>query len=156
MTDEDLLATCLMSEAAGEPDEGKAAVAQVVLNRMARRYQSDGTIAGTVLHPSAFSGFSFDMIDGRYTRVVPLEPQETLRARMVGRAQSMAMHYTRQAVWPECFALAQAAVAGAPLLANPLLTEAVLYANLAISKPPWVHSVSFLAKIGAHSFYSDP
>jgi spore germination cell wall hydrolase CwlJ-like protein len=49
-----LLAVAVLDEARGEIPEGRAAVAQVILNRMRLRYQSDGTIAGTVLHPEAF------------------------------------------------------------------------------------------------------
>lgn len=45
-------------EAAGEPYEGKLAVAEVIRNRAEQKYQSDGTIAGTVLWPLQFSGWN--------------------------------------------------------------------------------------------------
>lgn len=156
MTDEDLVATIIASEAGGEPEAGKAAIAQVFFNRMRLHYQSDGTPVGTGLHPGAFSELMFAMVNGKYTRVVPLEPTATLHDRMMDRAQTMEQHYARQAVWPQCWALAQAVVAGEPLMIEPALTDAVLYVNLEISHPVWVSKVRFLAKIGAHSFFADP
>lgn len=48
----------IVQEASSEPFEGKVAVAEVIRNRMAARYQSDGTIVGTVLKPLQFSGWN--------------------------------------------------------------------------------------------------
>ena len=45
----------IFGEARGEPFEGQVAVANVIRNRTRLKYQSDGTIEGTVLHPLAFS-----------------------------------------------------------------------------------------------------
>jgi spore germination cell wall hydrolase CwlJ-like protein len=156
MTDAELLATCIYSEAANQSDEGKAAIAQVVSNRMRRHYQSDGTIAGTVLHPGAYSAFMFDFVNGAYTRVIATHPVDTLQDRMLARAQTMEAHYARQAVWPECLTLAEGVVSGNPILFNPLLNDAVLYVNLDISHPVWANKARFLAKVGAHSFFADP
>lgn len=50
-----LAALCIFAEARGEPFEGMVAVGSVLRNRMARRYQSDGTVPGTVFRPWAFS-----------------------------------------------------------------------------------------------------
>lgn len=50
-SDEALAALTVYLEARGESFAGKLAVAAVIRNRMERRYQSDGTIAGTVLRP---------------------------------------------------------------------------------------------------------
>jgi len=58
ISDDALAAVTIYQEAAGESFEGKVAVAEVIRNRMAFRYQSDGTVAGTVLHPFAFSGWN--------------------------------------------------------------------------------------------------
>lgn len=156
MTDAELLATCIYSEAGGQSDEGKAAVAQVVYNRMKRHYQSDGTLIGTVLHPGAFSAFMFDFVNGVYTRVVATQPIDTLQDRMLARAQTMEAHYARQAVWPECLTLADGVVSGKPIMLNPSLKDAVLYVNLDISHPVWANKARFLAKVGAHSFFADP
>lgn len=48
----------IYGEAAGEPMEGKLAVAHVIRNRMRFKYQSDGTVVGTVLKPFQFSMWS--------------------------------------------------------------------------------------------------
>ena len=48
----------IWQEAAGEPYEGKLAVAAVIRNRMKRKYQSDGTVEDTVLRSFQFSGWN--------------------------------------------------------------------------------------------------
>lgn len=58
ISDEALLVVTIYQEAAGEPFIGKVAVAEVMLRRADLRYQSDGTIAGTVLRPYQFSGWN--------------------------------------------------------------------------------------------------
>lgn len=45
----------IAGESLGEPLLGKIAVAEVIRNRMKRRYASDGTIIGTVLRAKQFS-----------------------------------------------------------------------------------------------------
>jgi spore germination cell wall hydrolase CwlJ-like protein len=149
MDDTTLLALCIWSEAAGEPDEGKAAVAQVVMNRMARRYQSDATLVGTVLHPLAFSGFWFDFHGDSYVRVA--HTLDDAKA----RAEAMLPHAMRQAVWPECYAIAAAALDGKPVLQNASLDNAVLYLNPKILKhlPVWASSDKLAATVGRHQFY---
>jgi N-acetylmuramoyl-L-alanine amidase len=51
---EDLAALTIYLEARGESFAGKMAVAAVIRNRMAMKYQSDGTIKGTVLKRKQF------------------------------------------------------------------------------------------------------
>jgi len=55
--EEGLAVATLWQEARGSSSEGKMCVAHVIRNRMAKQYTSDGTIAGTVLHPWQFSGW---------------------------------------------------------------------------------------------------
>jgi len=69
LTDAELWATAVADEGANQPPEGQAAVAAVILNRMRLHYQSDGSMAGTVLHKWAFSGFWDDWVSGRYVEV---------------------------------------------------------------------------------------
>ena len=45
----------IIGEALTEPLVGKIAVGEVIRNRMKRKYKSDGTIVGTVLHRKQFS-----------------------------------------------------------------------------------------------------
>lgn len=53
--DDVLGALTIRGEADGEPFQGKVAVGITIRNRMRHRYQSDGTVAGTVLKPNQFS-----------------------------------------------------------------------------------------------------
>lgn len=58
ISDDALAAVTIWQEARGEPYDGKVGVAEVIRNRMAQRYMSDGTVAGTVLRAAQFSGWN--------------------------------------------------------------------------------------------------
>jgi len=58
-SEETLAALTVYLEARGESFAGKLAVAAVIRNRMKLRYQSDGTIKGTVLKPRQFQPWNF-------------------------------------------------------------------------------------------------
>lgn len=58
ISDEGLAVATIWQEARGEPFLGKLAVAQVIKNRTLRKYNSDGTVPGTVLAPYQFSGWN--------------------------------------------------------------------------------------------------
>lgn len=58
VSEEALAVITIMQEASGEPYLGKLAVAEVIRNRMLRKYASDGTVSGTVLRPLQFSGWN--------------------------------------------------------------------------------------------------
>jgi spore germination cell wall hydrolase CwlJ-like protein len=155
IADDDLLALCVWDEAAGEPFEGKAAVARVVLNRIDALFLSDGTVAGTVLHPLAFSGFWFDMRGGKYVRVA-----WTLEDAMA-RAETMLADAKDEPIWQKCALAVQAAKAGSTfaggaqwqaLLAQP---RTLNYANLALCSPSWARPECKVAEIGHHTFFKD-
>jgi len=148
MDDATLLALCVWSEAAGESVAGKRAVAQVVLNRMASHYMSDGTVAGTVLYPNQFSGFYFDMINGRYTRVC------WSRDDAEHRAETMLLRAQHQAIWDVCLDVAEEALGGT-MPDQPELHGAVLYLNPAIipKLPAWASPAKQLCAVGQHTFY---
>lgn len=57
-SDEALAVSTIWQEARGEPFLGKLAVAQVIRNRVLLKYNSNGTVAGTVLAPYQFSGWN--------------------------------------------------------------------------------------------------
>lgn len=143
-----LLALCIWSEAAGEQLAGKQAVAHVVLNRMAARYMSDGTVAGTVLYPNQFSGFWFSFINGKYTRIC------WSRDGAEHHAETMLLDAQHQAIWDACMDVAEAAMAG-QLPAAPELAKAVLYLNPAIipKLPAWASPAKELCAVGHHTFY---
>lgn len=48
----------IAQEASSEPIDGKIAVAEVIRERMENKYNSDGTLVGTVLSPYQFSGWN--------------------------------------------------------------------------------------------------
>jgi spore germination cell wall hydrolase CwlJ-like protein len=128
IADDTLVACTLWGEARGETPEGRIAVAEVIRNRMAQHYQSDGTVAGTLMKPHQFSCWS--------TR----DPSRRL----------MVMLDTEDALVLDCFEAWERALAGSNLVRG-----ALLYANLAVTggvPPDWgiVHRV---ATIGNHSFY---
>ena len=59
--DDDALAIAtIWQEAEGEPYDAKVAVGEVIRERMRRKYNSDGTIAGTVGRRFQFSAFNDD------------------------------------------------------------------------------------------------
>jgi N-acetylmuramoyl-L-alanine amidase len=56
LIDDDTLATmCVWAEARGESLAGKIAVAEVILRRTRKGYQSNGTMAGTIFKAKQFS-----------------------------------------------------------------------------------------------------
>jgi len=62
----DLLAiTTILAEAGNQPFEGMVAVGEVIRNRTRRRYNSDGTIMGTIMIPYQFSCWNNDATNRR-------------------------------------------------------------------------------------------
>jgi len=51
-------AACVAAEAGNQPLPGQVGVAEVIRNRMERRYASDGTVPGTIFRPLQFSCFN--------------------------------------------------------------------------------------------------
>jgi len=127
--DETWATLTIWCEARGEPYEGKLAVAEVIANRMRRKYQSDGTVPGTVLKPWQFSAWNTD--DGNRIRAASLED---------GQAD-VAM--CRQA-WRDVLA------------GTSVVPKAVLYCNLAIVShtPGWADPAKLVRVIGRHSFFT--
>lgn len=154
ISDDALLALCVWSEARGETPDGKAAVARVVLNRRKRRYQSDGTIPGTVLWPNQFSGFWFNFIDGQYQRVCHT------RAEAEARAAAMLVDASHTSVWGACANIADAVDQGSYHAADgyaQITDDALLYLNPAIINPAhmpvWADPAKQVCVIGHHTFY---
>lgn len=96
MDDRTLLAVCIADEAGLEPFVGKVAVGRVVMNRKRRLFQSDGTMAGTVLRRDQFSGFYFEMVGGRYVRVASSSLEAADRA-----ADKLTRYKASPKIWPD-------------------------------------------------------
>jgi spore germination cell wall hydrolase CwlJ-like protein len=150
VTEDELLALCVWDEARGEPEEGRAAIARIVLNRMRARYRSDGTVEGTVLAYDQFSGFWFDWVEGAYRRVCgTLEEAKARALTLFAQAEG------EDLVWALCRDAAARVRAGTcrGALYDRLTDDVVLYCNLAISHPSWATPDKLAATIGRHSFY---
>jgi hypothetical protein len=153
MTDQDLLALCVWTEARGEPLEGKVAVARVVWNRMAEHYESNGTVPGTVLKYDQFSAFYFTMVGHTYTRIHSTPAgamQEALRLLPVAQ---------ESAVWEDCLAAVESGKRGSSFAWGPAgrLLDAeprtLLYCNRDVSDPVWATEEAHVCDIYHHSFY---
>ena len=153
MTDDELFATCVWTEARGEPYEGMAAVARVVWNRINQKWFSDGTVSGTVLAKDQFSAFYFDMVDDHYTRVCSTREEATVRAEVLF-AQASA-----SAQWAECQKAVTDGKPGATYPGGPTWDKfaaeprALMYANLAISNPAWATADKRICQIYSHTFF---
>lgn len=152
MTDPDLLALCCFEEANLEPDDGVAAVARVILNRAEQKYESDGTILGTITRHSQFSWVNYAFSGGKYRIVAWTAEQVTARvAALMERAKESNLS------WARCSRISAAVVeknyAGGPQY-QMLWPKALLYDNLAVSKPPWATPDKLITVIGHHSFYA--
>ena len=150
MIDADAIALCAFEEANLEPDDGLAAVVRVILNRTALRYQSDGTIQGTIFHPLAFSWAQFEMENGRYTKVAFNSQDIAARAAML---LQKARAYNK--AWARCQDISERVVAGTysgPLY-DLLTPQTVLYDNLSLARPAWAIPANHICTIGHHDFY---
>lgn len=147
------LTLCVFYEARGEPRDGKAAVAQVVLHRTSRKppFFSDGTIKGTILWPSQFSWTCFDFVNGQYRRVAHTPAEVEARAlRLYDKARSSGL------LWTACEDPTAAVLAGTYQggeAFQKLGPDALLYDNLAVSQPAWATPAKLICRIGQHSFF---
>lgn len=162
MNDRELLALNVYREAGGEIDEGKAAVARVVKNRMGAKFFSDGTIRGTVLARDQFSWAYFAFVDKTSGNFSPVKHTQvyTRIAHTVAEAEVVAEDLLKRVVpgvFRHCSEIAQAVMSGtyySPLYAK-LGNEAVSYINPRILTrlPTWAIPSRLVVSIGHHDFY---
>jgi spore germination cell wall hydrolase CwlJ-like protein len=116
-------------EAEGEIFLGKVAVAEVILRRAKLKYNSDGTIAGTVSRRYQFSSFNDDSHDNlRLIRSLQIDDDDP--------------------IVKECISAWSQAKTGPEVVPG-----AVLYANLDISSPAWALATKTVGKIDHHTFF---
>lgn len=131
--DDDALAIAtIWQEAEGEPYDAKVALGELIRERMRRKYNSDGTVAGTVGRRYQFSSFNDDA---------------TNNARFIA---SLKLDLENPMV-QDCMTAWYAS-------ANSHLSKgAVLCANLSAlnQRPPWARDDKLVAKVGRTSFYKD-
>lgn len=162
LSDSNLLALNVYEEANLEPDDGKAAVARVVKNRMALKFFSDGSIAGTILARDQFSWawFGFETIHTGIG-VNQQSKQEYIRvADTLADAEGVAVDrydLAAPAALFHCNVVAQQAFGGTyKSTSYSLLTDdTVLYLNPRILThlPTWAIPAAKVCSIGHHDFY---
>jgi spore germination cell wall hydrolase CwlJ-like protein len=138
--DEALAVATIWAEARSEPLQGQIAVAEVIRNRMERRYSSNGTVAGTVLRPYQFSCFG----DGT-----------AWRPRIFGlKWDDPEVHLAQQA-WKIAMGLGDADersnVAGGAVLYHTIAAPS----EVSAWPPRWARTCAKVATIGRHIFYDD-
>jgi len=132
ISDEGLAVATIWQEARGEPFLGKLAVAQVIRNRMDRKYNSDGTVAGTVLAPYQFSGWNTK------------DPNRPISGSLSSEDGVVA---SCRDAWFMAFQAGK----------GDKFTAVLFHANTMAEYPEWVKSeqVKKVAEIGNHIFYDD-
>lgn len=153
MTDDDLMATCIWTEARGEIYEGKVAVGLIILHRATQHYFSTGDIESAVLTKDQFSAFWFDFVNGHYTRVCNTLQDAQARAEKLfetASASSTWVDCQRACIDAQSNSAYKGGIQWAKLAAEP---RALLYANLAISNPAWAKPKDLVAVIGHHTFF---
>jgi N-acetylmuramoyl-L-alanine amidase len=129
---EDALAeVTILQEAAGEPYASKVGIAEVILRRAKSRYESDGTIAGTVLHARQFSGWNGLMANGK--------PNVWRIACAKADTDDHVVQDCRRA-WSEA------------LGGSNTTNGALLYWNPKLVTPVWSDKVRIVATIGGHVY----
>ncbi len=134
MTDTDTLARTLFGESRGEPHDGKVAVANVVMNRVAlsagRKQFGDGTVAGACLAPWQFSCWNHN--DPNLPVVQSVDAIDR--------------------VFAECLDVATAAVAGN---LPDITSGATFYYAKGSPMPNWAEGQTPCADIGKHLFFTN-
>lgn len=125
-----VLAATIYGEAEGENDDGKRAVACVVVNR-SRDPRWPNTIGGVCLQHLQFSCWN----SGSPRLAVMRNPRR----------------YGREAIWTACFRAACAALWGHDDVTNG--ANHYLAKGSLTSLPNWADESKVVAKVGAHTFY---
>lgn len=152
LRDSDVLTLCAFEEANLEPDEGIAAIAKVVLNRVALKYACDGTIQGAVFRHDQFSWTGWAMQGGKYIEIAKTPAQVMARAKTLLLAdEAYSKAWTRASTI--CAQVQAGGFRGA--LFDLLTPETVLYLNPSIvaKQPAWATPDKAICVIGHHHFY---
>ena len=127
ISDDALATLTIWQEARNQTFIGMCAVGEVIRNRMARRYNSDGTVAGTVCRAWQFSGWNTQ--DPNRVPSLKLDDSDPL-VQLCRKAW-----YTSQA--------------------TTYAKGAVLYLNKSIADATWAKEENKVAVIEDHTFFVD-
>jgi len=119
---------CIYAEARSEPYEGQVAVGNVIRNRMAKKFFSDGTVCSTVTYRKQFSWMNDQ--DAQRSRVLAVRWEEP--------------------------AMATAAKAWFESEHHKVVGDALLY-HASYVAPYWAKAncIELVCQIGRHLFYAD-
>jgi spore germination cell wall hydrolase CwlJ-like protein len=119
---------CVYAEARSEPYEGQVAVGNVIRNRTARKFFSDGTVCGTVTYPYQFSWLNTN--DRQRSKVLGAS-WEDVGMRLAAKAWFESEH-------------------------NKIVKDALLY-HADYVDPTWskAQGIELVSRIGRHLFYRD-
>jgi spore germination cell wall hydrolase CwlJ-like protein len=129
VADEAWAVLTIWQEARSEPQDGRVAVAEVIRNRLAKKYNCSGkSVADCVLAPLQFSGWNSH--DPNRIFAATIDDDDPIVA--------------------QCYDAWNAAQSGTTVAHG-----ALLYLNpaIAVSPPPWVAACVEVARIGRHVFY---
>lgn len=150
MDDATALALNCFMEANLEPDDGLAAIARVVMNRVKHEYMGKTTAQEVIFAHDQFSWTEWDMLHGHYVQVAHGPEQQAKRAAtLLSSAQSHGHAWARAVIISGRVATKQYS---GPLY-NKLTDDAVMYLNPAISHQPWATPDKLICAIGHHNFY---
>lgn len=159
--DIDWLTTCMMDEASNQKSsDAWAAVAQVVVSRLRTGRNAGqinsawrGTLKGIVLASDQFSGFYFDFVGRKYSRVVARGDWSSVET----RGKRKMAKYRQRSQWNAFHSVAQQVVngtyAGGGGWQRIKNAPATMYANLKISNPAWATQNRFVTRIEDHTFF---
>ncbi len=125
------------AEARGEPDEGIAAVCQVIKNRADKPGWWGYDIKGVCFKPRQFSCYNDN--DRNYARLVMI-------------ADDFDASLKLSPVLTKCCEIAQGIIDGT--IENPV-DGATHYLNPKLCDPAWEARMTFIREIGAHRFYKE-
>lgn len=130
--DEALAAVAIDTEAENQPYQAKVGVAEVIRNRMTRKFRSNGTLADTLWRKSQFSAFS----------LLP-DPSNLVRAFQIDGATPAVF---------DCVRAWAAASSGSNTVSG-----ALLFYSIGGIPPPWAidsgPNANFIVQLGSLKFY---
>jgi cell wall hydrolase len=128
INDDALAILTIWQEARNQPYQGKCAVGEVIRKRAATKYNSDGTIVGTVLRRYQFSGWEHG--DPNFIPSFRIDDSDSIvRECQTAWLNSVNTNYSL----------------GAVLYCNPKIVSVY---------PAWATPDKFLIKIGDHEFFA--
>ncbi len=153
VSDADLLTLCAYEEARNQVDDGVAAIARVVENRVRQGYQCDHSIAGAITRHAQFSWTEYAMSAAGYHEVAFGTAEELARIQ-----QLLAVARADRDQWERCARITASVMTGrySTVAFARLTADTVLYYNPdACAAPPWAKAGAFVCRIGSHQFYRD-